>query len=133
VALSHAKTPRGRIRAESCRRMRFCCLGMALREQPRAKKPGIWCRAFRCPREGFARCAAQYDQNGQPSVHFQLTGEGGQRFYNFTSAHVGERLGVILDNRVQEVANIKEAIRTTPGENQRWRQHEPATKPRISP
>jgi len=53
------------------------------------------------------------DQNGQPSVHFQLTGEGGQRFYNFTSAHVGERLGVILDNRVQEVANIKEAIRDT--------------------
>ncbi|MFZ0417832.1 MAG: protein translocase subunit SecD [Candidatus Sulfotelmatobacter sp.] len=53
------------------------------------------------------------DQNGLPSVHFQLTGEGGQRFYNFTSAHVGERLGVILDNRVQEVANIKEAIRDT--------------------
>ena len=56
---------------------------------------------------------ANTDQNGQPSVHFQLTGEGGQRFYSFTSAHVGERLGVILDNRVQEVANIKEAIRDT--------------------
>ena len=53
------------------------------------------------------------DQNGQPSVHFQLTGEGGQRFYSFTSSHVGERLGVVLDNRVQEVANIKEAIRDT--------------------
>jgi preprotein translocase subunit SecD len=53
------------------------------------------------------------DQNGQPNVRFQLTGEGGQRFYNFTSAHVGESLGVVLDNRVQEVANIKEAIRDT--------------------
>ena len=51
------------------------------------------------------------DQNGQPNVRFQLTGEGGQRFYNFTSAHVGDRLGVVLDNKVQEVANIKEAIR----------------------
>jgi preprotein translocase subunit SecD len=51
------------------------------------------------------------DQNGQPSVHFDLTGEGGQRFYNFTSAHVGDQLGVVLDNKVQEVANIKEAIR----------------------
>jgi len=51
------------------------------------------------------------DQNGQPNVRFQLTGEGGQRFFNFTSAHVGDRLGVVLDNRVQEVANIKEAIR----------------------
>ncbi len=51
------------------------------------------------------------DQNGQPNVRFQLTGEGGQRFYNFTSAHVGDRLGVVLDNKIQEVANIKEAIR----------------------
>lgn len=53
------------------------------------------------------------DQNGQPSVHFTLTGEGGQRFYNFTSAHVGDSLAVVLDNKVQEVANIKEPIRDT--------------------
>jgi preprotein translocase subunit SecD len=51
------------------------------------------------------------DQNGQPSVSFTLTGEGGQRFYNFTSAHVGDSLAVVLDNKVQEVANIHEAIR----------------------
>ena len=51
------------------------------------------------------------DQNGQPSVSFSLTGEGGQRFYNFTSAHVGDSLAVVLDNKVQEVANIKEPIR----------------------
>ena len=51
------------------------------------------------------------DQNGQPSVSFTLTGEGGQRFYNFTTAHVGESLAVVLDNKVQEVANIKEPIR----------------------
>jgi preprotein translocase subunit SecD len=56
---------------------------------------------------------ASTDQNGQPDVRFNLTGEGGQRFFNFTSAHVGERLGVVLDNKVQEVANIKEAIRDT--------------------
>jgi preprotein translocase subunit SecD len=53
------------------------------------------------------------DQNGQPNVRFQLTGEGGQRFYNFTSGHVGDSLAVVLDNKVQEVANIKEAIRDT--------------------
>jgi preprotein translocase subunit SecD len=56
---------------------------------------------------------ASTDQNGQPSVHFQLTGEGGQRFYSFTSSHVGDSLAVVLDNRVREVANIKEAIRDT--------------------
>jgi preprotein translocase subunit SecD len=53
------------------------------------------------------------DQNGQPNVRFELTGEGGQRFYNFTSSHVGDSLAVVLDNKVQEVANIKEAIRDT--------------------
>jgi preprotein translocase subunit SecD len=54
---------------------------------------------------------ASTDQNGQPSVTFSLTGEGGQRFYAFTSAHVGDNLAVVLDNKVQEVASIKEAIR----------------------
>jgi preprotein translocase subunit SecD len=51
------------------------------------------------------------DQNGQPSVSFTLSGEGGQRFFNFTSNHVGDSLAVVLDNKVQEVANIKEPIR----------------------
>jgi len=51
------------------------------------------------------------DQNGQPSVSFTLSGEGGQRFYNFTSAHTGDSLAVVLDGKVQEVANIKEPIR----------------------
>ena len=51
------------------------------------------------------------DQNGQPSVSFTLTNEGGQRFFNFTSSHVGDSLAVVLDNKVQEVANIKEPIR----------------------
>jgi preprotein translocase subunit SecD len=54
---------------------------------------------------------ASRDQNGQPSVSFSLSGEGGQRFYSFTSAHVGENLAVVLDNKVQEVASIKEPIR----------------------
>jgi preprotein translocase subunit SecD len=51
------------------------------------------------------------DQNGQPSVSFTLSNEGGQRFYNFTSQHVGDNLAVVLDNKVQEVASIKEPIR----------------------
>jgi preprotein translocase subunit SecD len=50
------------------------------------------------------------DENGQPSVSFNLTGEGGRRFYSFTSAHVGEDLAVVLDNKVQEKAVIKEPI-----------------------
>src|SRR5207237_3500852 len=53
---------------------------------------------------------ASRDENGQPSVSFNLTGEGGRRFYSFTSAHVGEDLAVVLDNKVQEKAVIKEPI-----------------------
>ena len=53
------------------------------------------------------------DENGQPDVRFTLTGEGGRRFYAFTSAHVGEDLAVVLDNKVQEKAVIKEPIRDT--------------------
>ena len=51
------------------------------------------------------------DQNGQPDVNFQLTSEGGQRFYSFTSAHVKDSLGVVLDGKVREVATIDEPIR----------------------
>jgi len=53
------------------------------------------------------------DENGQPAVRFILTGDGGRKFYSFTSAHVGDYLAVVLDNKVQEVAVIKEAIRDT--------------------
>jgi preprotein translocase subunit SecD len=51
------------------------------------------------------------DQNGQPAVSFSLTGEGGRKFYSFTSAHVKDRLAVVLDNKVQSVASIEEPIR----------------------
>ena len=53
------------------------------------------------------------DENGQPDVRFFLTGDGGRRFYSFTSAHVGDNLAIVLDNKVQEVAVIKEPIHDT--------------------
>ena len=53
------------------------------------------------------------DENGQPAVRFILTGDGGRKFYSFTSAHVGDYLAVVLDNKVQEVAVIKEPIHDT--------------------
>ena len=53
---------------------------------------------------------ASRDENGQPSVSFALTGEGGRRFASFTGAHIGDNLAVVLDNKVQEVAVIKDQI-----------------------
>jgi preprotein translocase subunit SecD len=45
-----------------------------------------------------------------PEVSFFLTAEGGHRFSAFTSAHVGDYLAVVLDNKVMEVAVIKSEI-----------------------
>jgi preprotein translocase subunit SecD len=45
-----------------------------------------------------------------PDVGFLLTNEGGRKFAAFTGSHVGDRLAVVLDNRVREVAVINEQI-----------------------
>ena len=54
---------------------------------------------------------ASRDENARPDVQFTLTGEGGRRFAAFTGSHVGEKLAVVLDNKVMEVATIQEQIR----------------------
>jgi len=64
------------------------------------------------------------DENGQPSVTFNLTGEGGRRFAAFTGSHVGDNLAVVLDNKVQEVAVIKEQIHDTGTINGRFTEQE---------
>src|SRR5271165_3558910 len=51
-----------------------------------------------------------HDENGRPDVNFTLTGDGGRRFAAFTGAHVGDKLAVVLDNRVKSVATIQEQI-----------------------
>ena len=48
--------------------------------------------------------------SGAPDVQFTLTNEGGRKFGAFTLAHVNDRLAVVLDNRIREVANIQEQI-----------------------
>ena len=64
------------------------------------------------------------DENGAPDVRFSLTNEGGRRFYSFTSAHVGEDLAVVLDNKVMEKAVIKEPIRDSGVINGRFGEQE---------
>src|SRR5262249_33975528 len=45
-----------------------------------------------------------------PEMNFALTNEGGRKFAAFTGSHVGDRLAVVLDNKVREVATIHEQI-----------------------
>ncbi|MFL6438594.1 MAG: protein translocase subunit SecD [Terriglobales bacterium] len=51
------------------------------------------------------------DENGRPDVGFNLSNDGGRRFFQFTSAHQNDKLAIVLDNRVREVATIQEPIR----------------------
>lgn len=47
----------------------------------------------------------------KPRVTFQLSDEGGKKFYDLTSANVDNQLAVVLDDKVKLNANISTAIR----------------------
>jgi preprotein translocase subunit SecD len=51
------------------------------------------------------------DENNQPDVDFALTTEGARKFAAFTGSHIGDRLAVVLDNKVMEVATIQQQIK----------------------
>jgi preprotein translocase subunit SecD len=49
--------------------------------------------------------------DGRPEVTFMLDSEGGEIFYQLTSANVGKPLAIVLDDRVKSQATIQTAIR----------------------
>jgi preprotein translocase subunit SecD len=49
--------------------------------------------------------------SGEPEVTFILDSEGGETFYKLTSANVGKRLAIVLDDHVKAQATINGAIR----------------------
>ena len=51
------------------------------------------------------------NDTGKQGVNFVLTNAGGQRFYDYTSAHVGTYMAIVLGDRVKNVAVIQSAIR----------------------
>jgi len=48
---------------------------------------------------------------GQPEINFVLDKEGGELFYQLTTANVGKTMAVVLDDRVKAGARIQEPIR----------------------
>jgi len=48
---------------------------------------------------------------GRPEVTFILDTEGGEIFYQLTSANVGKSLSIVMDDKVKSRARIQEAIR----------------------
>jgi preprotein translocase subunit SecD len=51
------------------------------------------------------------NDRGTQGVNFVLTNSGGDRFYDYTSSHVGSYMAIVLGNRIKNVAVIKGAIR----------------------
>jgi preprotein translocase subunit SecD len=51
------------------------------------------------------------NDTGKQGVNFVLTNNGGGKFYDYTSAHIGSYMAIVLGNRIKNVAVIKGAIR----------------------
>ncbi len=54
---------------------------------------------------------ARADQFGQWEIAFLLTGDGADKFYNFTSTHIGQPMAIVLDGLVLSAPVINAAIR----------------------
>jgi preprotein translocase subunit SecD len=50
------------------------------------------------------------DENNRPEVDFTLTADGASRFGEFTGNNIGQRMAVVLDERIQTVATIQNRI-----------------------
>lgn len=55
------------------------------------------------------------DEWNSPAVSFMLNPDGGRRFETFTAENVGKPLSIVLDNKIQQVANIKTRIPAASG------------------
>ena len=51
-----------------------------------------------------------FDKNNQPVINFSLNGQGSKIFGDFTGKNVGNRMAVVLDNKVYSAPNIRERI-----------------------
>ena len=58
----------------------------------------------------------QLDQYGAPSIGFELTDDGAKTFAQYTAAHVGDILAIVLDNVVLSAPRINSAIPDGSGE-----------------
>jgi preprotein translocase subunit SecD len=70
-------------------------------------------RAYIVGGQNFRSADPGTDQNGRRAVHFTLTNEAGDKFYDYTSKNVGQSMAVVMGGRVREVATIQSPIRDT--------------------
>jgi preprotein translocase subunit SecD len=67
--------------------------------------------AFRWSRQRLPLRRSGHGPERPRDVHFTLTNEAGDKFYDYTSKNVNTSMAVVMGGRVKEVANIQSAIR----------------------
>lgn len=55
---------------------------------------------------------AKDNTSSQPVVTFRISNEGGDIFYEFTKARIGQPLSIVMDGHVKSVATIRDALST---------------------
>jgi len=61
--------------------------------------------------EDLTNARRSFDEWNSPAVSFTLHSKAGNKFYKFTSENLEKPLCIVLDGRIQSVANIKDRIR----------------------
>jgi preprotein translocase subunit SecD len=80
---------------------------------PRGGDKGQWYLVSRNPvivGQDLRNARPSQDENRRWEASFSLSQDGAQRFERFTSANIGNKLAVLLDNQIKSVAEIKSAI-----------------------
>jgi len=80
---------------------------------PRGGEKGEWYLVSRNPvvvGSDLRSARPSQDENRRWEAGFTLSQDGAQRFERFTSANIGNKLAVLLDNQIKSVAEIKSAI-----------------------
>jgi len=60
--------------------------------------------------ESLVSIRESYNQMRQPVVVFELDTDGARRFSSLTGKHIGEPLGIVIDDRVESAPNIQSRI-----------------------
>ena len=60
--------------------------------------------------DSIKKATPSVDSSGNPTVNFELSGDGAKKFSDITTANVNKQLAIVLDYKVESAPNIKEAI-----------------------
>lgn len=83
-----------------------------LRGDPKRTSGGYYLASRVAPITGndLRNARRSVDEWNNPAVQFSLKPDGAKRFYKFTSDNLNKPLSIVLDGKIQEVANIADRI-----------------------